>query len=86
MIVGMMIVGGVLAFVVGGAYFLGVARRCAEPEVHRCRCPHCRQKVRDRGSWVKRELLCPRCRRRLTLPLPAQPQRKPAVTRQFSGW
>lgn len=75
-----LIVAGVAAILAAGAYFLRAPGRRGEPAVHHARCPDCGQKVRYAPSRSGREAMCPRCRRRWTLPATPQPLEAPALS------
>jgi hypothetical protein len=68
-----LIVAGVAAILAAACYFLRGGRRLGEALVHHARCPDCAQKVRYAPSRAGREAMCPRCRRRWTLPETPQP-------------
>src|SRR5260370_20057159 len=55
---------------------LRAGRRPGEVAHHYFRCPDCGQKMRYAASRAGRDAICPRCRRRWTLPATPQPLAK----------
>jgi hypothetical protein len=68
-----LIVSGAARILAAGGYFLRGAESADEPDVHRANCPRCDQKVRYGAGRAGCEIMCPRCRRRWTLPGASQP-------------
>jgi hypothetical protein len=68
---------------------LRASRRPREAAFHYFRCPDCGQKMRYAASRAGRDAICPRCRRRWTLPATPQPlaspEAVPAVGRGRGG-
>jgi hypothetical protein len=63
-----LIVSGAARILAAGGSLLRGADPADEPAVHRANCPRCDQKVRYGVERAGREIMCPRCRRRWTLP------------------
>ena len=70
-----LIVSGAARILAAGGNLLRGAESADEPEVHRAQCPRCDQKVRYGAGRAGRDITCPRCRRRWTLPGGSQPSR-----------
>jgi hypothetical protein len=68
-----------VATLVSAGYFGRDGGRRDEPEVCHTRCPRCDQKVRYAANRASREAMCPRCRRRWTLPATPEPLAKPRL-------
>lgn len=63
-----LIVSGAARILAAGGSLLRGAESADEPDVHRANCPRCDQKVRYGADRAGRDIMCPRCRRRWTLP------------------
>src|SRR5690349_16955885 len=70
-----LIVSGAAKILAAGGSLLRGAEEADEPVVHRANCPRCDQKVRYGPARAGRDIVCPRCRRRWTLPGGAQSSR-----------
>ena len=70
-----LIVSGAARILAAGGSLLRGADPADEPAVHRANCPRCDQKVRYGPARAGRDIVCPRCRRRWTLPGGSQPAR-----------
>jgi hypothetical protein len=57
-----------VAMLAVAGYYLRGGDDGDEPVVHRANCPRCDQRVRYTADDVGLEIICPRCRRRWTLP------------------
>jgi hypothetical protein len=77
-----LIVSGAAKILAAGGYLLGGAEPADEPEVHRATCPRCDQKVRYGPERAGRVIMCPRCRRRWTLPGDASSSRPVELQRR----
>lgn len=77
MIVTLITLGTLAALAAGYAYLR--FRPVKEQPFHYCRCPGCEQKIRYAETKAGREVMCPRCRQRWSLP--ATPQALPRAER-----
>ncbi len=68
-----LIVSGAARILAAGGTLLRGAETADEPEALRACCPRCDQRVRYGPERAGRDIMCPRCRRRWTLPGGAEP-------------
>jgi hypothetical protein len=74
-VVKLIVSGAAKILAAGGSLLRGADESAEEPVVHRANCPRCDQKVRYGPARAGRDIVCPRCRRRWTLPGGSQPAR-----------
>jgi len=77
-----LIVSGAARILAAGGSLLRGADPADEPAVHRANCPRCDQKVRYGAGRAGCEIMCPRCRRRWTLPGDASSSRPVELQRR----
>ncbi len=77
------LVGAVIVLAVGGCAWVR-ARSSQVREPHSFRCPRCGQKLRSQPNRAGRDVTCPGCKHRFSLP--ADPQATPSAGNPTEGY